>query len=197
MFQFQVTPAGRHCLTYDEESWKPTPAEEEDLKHISECRTLEIRQSKTKRVRNYLKKCKNVLSRSSSGGDQSQFAESSSSSSWYIEKQINSGVLNESEVVELEDVFEDAKEIGDISEICEQANIVEVKGRPEEVPENDKDEKEETNISSPTLTEVQSEVVGDDGGTRNDITELNVVNSNQEGKANVSNKRVYLNLNAK
>lgn len=189
LFQFQVTPASRHCLTYDEESWKPTTDEEQqDLKCISDtdhCRTLEIRQSKTKRVRNYLKKCKNVLSRSSSS-DQAQFAESSSSSSWYIEKQI-SGVLNESEVVELEDVFEDAKEIGGISEICEKANVVEVRGRSEEAAESCKDEKEKaTEISSPTLTETQSEVVGDDSGTINDTVQLEVVNSNQEGKANVS-----------
>lgn len=187
LFPFQVTPASRHCLTYDEESWKPTPEEQQDLKCISDtehCRTLEIRQSKTKRVRNYLKKCKNVLSRSSSS-DQAQFADSSSSS-WYIEKQI-SGVLNESEVVELEDVFEDAKEIGGISEICEKANVVvEVRGRSEETAESCKDEKEKasTDISSPTLTQTQSEVVGDDSG--NDTVQPEVVNSNQEGKANVS-----------
>lgn len=184
----QVTPAGRHCLTYDEESWKATP-DEQDLKQISDtdqCRTLEIRQSKTKRVRNYLKKCKNALSRSSSG-DQSQFAESSSSSSWYIEKQI-SGALNESEVVELEDVFEDAKEIGGISEICEKANVIEVRGRLEEAADSfNKDKKEHaTEVSSPTLTESQSEVVGDDGGANNDTAEQEIVNSNHEGKANVS-----------
>lgn len=183
----QVTPAGRHCLTYDEESWRPTSEEQQNIKCNSDtdyCRNIEIRQSKTKRVRNYIKKCKNALSRSSS--DQTQFAESSSSSSWYLDKQI-SGVLNESEVVELEDVFEDAKEIGGISEICEKANVIEVRGRSEEPAELCKDETEKAaEISSPTLIEMQSEVVGDDGGTTDDTTELKFVNSNQEQKSNVS-----------
>lgn len=188
LLPFQVTPSGRHCLTYDEESWKPTAEEQQqDLKYISDtdhCRTLEIRQSKTKRVRNYLKKCKNALSRSSSS-DQAQFVESSSS--WYIEKQISNDVLNESEVVELEDVFEDAKEIGCISEICEKANVIEVRGPPDEPVERKNDDKEEaTNISSPTLTETQSEVVGDESEACNDTTEIELVHSNKEGKANVS-----------
>lgn len=180
----QVTPTGRHCLTYDEESWKPTLEEQQDLKRTSEtdhCRTLEIRQSKTKRVRNYLKKCKNALARSSSG-EQSHFAESSSTSSWYVEKQL-SGVLNESEVVELEDVFENVKEISGISDICEVANVVEVKGRSEEV--GDRDEKEKSvEFSSPTLTESQSEVVGDDGGTCSDFAESDI--RKEEVKSNVS-----------
>lgn len=182
LFLLQVTPAGRHCLTYDEESWKPTPEEQQDFKRTSDidhCRTLEIRQSKTKRVRNYLKKCKNALARSSSS---EQFAESSSSS-WYVEKQIN-----ESEVVELEDVFENVKEIGGISDICEVANVIEVKGRSEETSDTSEKEKA-AEISSPTLTEPQSEVAGDDGGTCNDAAEPETKGSDQEVKANVSKKK--------
>lgn len=185
-----MTPAGRHCLTYDEESWKPTP-EEQDLKRASEpdhhCRTLEIRQSKTKRVRNYLKKCKNALARSSSG---EQFASESTSSSWYVEKQLG-GVLNESEVVELEDVFENVKEIRGIGDICEVANVVEVKGRPED---GERAEKEKgVDVSSPTLTETQSEVEGDDGGTSNQTAGPE---NTEKGTANVSIQIPHFKLHA-
>lgn len=134
-----MTPAGRHCLTYDEESWRPTPEDRPPAKDPSERGTLDVRQSKAKRVRNYLKKCKDALGRSSGGGP-----------SWYLEER----ALRESEVVELEDVFEDAKEIEGIAEICEVANVVEVRGRPGSGGGVG-------DASSPTLTEAQSGAAGE------------------------------------
>lgn len=88
--------------------------------------------------------------------------------------------------MELEDVFENAKEIGGISDICEVANVIEVKGRSEET-NGDAGEKE---IPSPTLTEPQSEVAGDDGGTCNDAdAEPAAKCSDQDAKGNVSTKK--------
>lgn len=156
-YYFQVTPASRHALTYDEESWKPTP--EELSKSKEDTCTLERHQSTTKKVRNYLKKCRNVLSSRSTSTDQTQNADGSTSS-WYVDKQIN---VHECQVVELEDVFENAQvvDIG-IKDVCEVANIVEVKGRTEvqnnENVENSQEVHCEDTYSSPTLTELQGQV---------------------------------------
>lgn len=117
IFLFQVTPTGRHALTYDEESWREKDDNTEEI-----TRQSETRKSKTKRMKNYLKKCKNVLgNRSSSslndpgggsgGGcglgtsyDVTPSNSSSSTSSWYIDKSI---AINECEINELEDVYEE------------------------------------------------------------------------------------------
>lgn len=120
---FQVTPTGRHCLSYDEESWKPTEDEKSNSKESSPdvCRTLETRQSKTKRVKNYLKKCKNALGSRSSTADITQVEYSSSS--WYVENH-----LNEGEITEIVDEFEQVKTIDQcIDEKKRVAVIVEVK----------------------------------------------------------------------
>lgn len=156
-----MTPAGRHALTYDEESWKPTPEEASKSKeglNEGSC-TLERHQSRTKRVRNYLKKCKNALSNRSTNSDCNQNSDGSTSS-WYVEKQVNVSV-HDYQIVELEDVFENVQvvDIG-LEDIREVANVVEVKGRAEttnEACENKRADcqKEE---SSPILSQVQDEV---------------------------------------
>lgn len=110
-----MTPTGRQVSTFDEESWRE---KDEAIEEIT--RQSEARKSTTKRMKNYLKKCKkNVLgNRGSSsstdpGGGTEESRNSydvtpsnsaSSSSSWYVEQAI---VVNESEVNELEDVFEE------------------------------------------------------------------------------------------
>lgn len=120
---FQVTPTGRHCLSYDEESWKPTEDEKTNSKESSPdvCRTLETRQSKTKRVKNYLKKCKNALGSRSSTAEITQVEYSSSS--WYVDDH-----LNEGEVHEIVEQFEQVKTIDQsIDEKKRVALVVEVK----------------------------------------------------------------------
>ncbi|CAH0547509.1 unnamed protein product [Brassicogethes aeneus] len=135
-FTYRVTPAGRHALTYDEESWKPN--EEEKSKEKSEfSRSADARQSKTKRVKNYLKKCKNALGSRSNSSEQSSNGEPGPSS-WYLDNPL--GILvNESQVNELEDVFEDAQvDVNLGSKKLEVANVVEVKGpKPDQTVETD------------------------------------------------------------
>ncbi|GJQ70975.1 hypothetical protein Trydic_g889 [Trypoxylus dichotomus] len=119
----KVTPTGRHCLSYDEESWKPTEDEKSNSKESSPdvCRTLETRQSKAKRVKNYLKKCKNALGNRSSTADITQVEYTSSS--WYVENH-----LYEGEVTEIVDEFEQTKTIHQsIDEKKRVAVVVEVK----------------------------------------------------------------------
>ncbi|KAJ8969191.1 hypothetical protein NQ317_000761 [Molorchus minor] len=94
-------------------------------------RESEIRQSKTKRVKNYLKKCKNVLGSRSATLEVSSTSEyASATSSWYLEEKIEQN-LNECEINELEEVFEDAQDnlvLGQCDDLYQVANIVEVKG---------------------------------------------------------------------
>ncbi|KAJ8922119.1 hypothetical protein NQ315_004053 [Exocentrus adspersus] len=98
-----VTPTGGRAITYDEESWKPSP-EDKSKEKDDLSRQCEVRQSKTKRVKNYLKKCKNALGNRSASLQVSPCSESPKTSSWYIENN-----LNECEINELEEVFEDAQ----------------------------------------------------------------------------------------
>ncbi|XP_068911391.1 puratrophin-1-like isoform X4 [Tenebrio molitor] len=142
----KVTPTGRHVLTYDEESWKPTP-EEPKPEDIS--RTNEARQSKAKRVKKYLKKCKNVLGRSTSSDVPAE--EAPSTSSWYLEE-----LINVSEINELEDVYEDAVQVGtvDSGAVYQVASVVDDVKKNESVGLAD---------SSPPLTEEQGKVDGADG----------------------------------
>ncbi|GLV42576.1 Puratrophin-1-like [Carabus blaptoides fortunei] len=61
---YQVTPTGRHIRSFEESSWKPIEdnIQTQDEKFEEFSRQSDERQSKTKRVKNYLKKCKNALS---------------------------------------------------------------------------------------------------------------------------------------
>lgn len=93
--------------------------------------------------------------------------------------------------MELEDVFEDATEIGGLSEICEVANVVEVRGRPEVVADTGQDGNA-AEISSPTLTESQSEVAGGETGASDDIAEPQIRSSNPEAQVNVSTYHTML-----
>ncbi|KAH0811264.1 hypothetical protein GEV33_011526 [Tenebrio molitor] len=144
--RINVTPTGRHVLTYDEESWKPTP-EEPKPEDIS--RANEARQSKAKRVKKYLKKCKNVLGRSTSSDVPAE--EAPSTSSWYLEE-----LINVSEINELEDVYEDAVQVGtvDSGAVYQVASVVDDVKKNESVGLAD---------SSPPLTEEQGKVDGADG----------------------------------
>lgn len=131
MFFFQVTPTTDRAVTYDEESWKPSEEETiKDKKDLS--RSNDVRQSKTKRVKNYLKKCKNVLGSSKSASlDVSSCDDNvSGCSSWYIDNQIVDN-LNRCEINELEEIFEDAQvsiNVTEGSSVYQVANIIEVRG---------------------------------------------------------------------
>ncbi|XP_063910546.1 uncharacterized protein LOC135127835 isoform X3 [Zophobas morio] len=146
-YSYEVTPTGRHVLTYDEESWKPTA---EDSKSDDISRTSETRQSTTKRVKKYLKKCKNALK---SGSADSHSEETSSTASWYLEE-----LINESEIHELDDIYEDAQPVGavDNSDKYQVASVVDVKKNKCEAASDAAD-------SSPTLTEEQGKVDGNEG----------------------------------
>ncbi|KAG5878401.1 hypothetical protein JTB14_028693 [Gonioctena quinquepunctata] len=133
---FKVTPTTGRAVTYDEESWKPSP--EDTIKDKKESdRSTDASKSKTKRVRNYFKKCKNVLASSKSSGiDLSTSVDSSSldceRSSWYCDGKIEEN-LNECEINELDDIFEDAQISLDPAEsksVFQVANIIEVRGPP-------------------------------------------------------------------
>ncbi|KAJ8922126.1 hypothetical protein NQ315_004060 [Exocentrus adspersus] len=129
-----VTPTGGRAITYDEESWKPSP-EDKSKEKDDLSRQCEVRQSKTKRVKNYLKKCKNALGNRSASLEVSPCSESPKTSSWYIENN-----LNECEINELEEVFEDAQvspSLGDSSSAYQVANIIEVKGPSPSVSSGD------------------------------------------------------------
>lgn len=128
---FQVTPSNDRSVTYDDESWKPSEEETiKDKKDLS--RANEVRQSKTKRVKKYFKKCKNVLGSSKSASLDVSYCDDSvsTSSSWYIENQIVDN-LNRCEINELEEIFEDAQISIDVNEgrsVYQVASIVEVRG---------------------------------------------------------------------
>lgn len=103
-FSFQVTPTGRQIRSFEDTSLKALEEKEkdnhepqvsEDLKPEEFSRSGEERQSKTKRVKNYLKKCKNVLSggnASNSSGNakypDSPFNEAQTNCAyWYVENE--------------------------------------------------------------------------------------------------------------
>lgn len=171
---FQVTPTGHQALTFDDESWKPSLDDTIAQTSTSEIsRSNEIRQSKTKRVKKYLKKCKNVLSKSSI--DQST-EEEARTSSWYLEE-----IINEGRVSELDDIFEDAQVNLDLSESDQNyqvANVVHVKcnvsdtetaaGVSEEqenvCKESFKDAIDEPVDSSPSLIDLQGSEDGNADG---------------------------------
>lgn len=167
---FQVTPTSARAVTYDEESWKPSPedASKESKDERDSLRSSEIRQSKTKRVKNYLKKCKSVLgsSKSASLDVSSVSSDSVCGSSWYLED--NNSEIKEGKISELSDVFEDAQvslNVKDCSSVFQVANIVEVRGPPES--ESIKTENLEKAINK-TITvsegeeEIEIEIIRDD-----------------------------------
>lgn len=126
----QVTPINERAATYDEESWKPS--EEEAVKNKKDLsRSNDVRQSKTKRVKNYLKKCKTALGPSKSASLEVSSCDDnvSSCSSWYMESQIIDN-LNRCEINELTEIFEDAHSVkaGDGRGVYQVANIIEVRG---------------------------------------------------------------------
>ncbi|XP_018574008.1 uncharacterized protein LOC108913036, partial [Anoplophora glabripennis] len=186
-----VTPTGGRAITYDEESWKPSPEdklkEKEDFNRLSEAR-----QSKTKRVKNYFKKCKNALGTRSASLEVSSSSDASGTSSWYVENK-----LNECEVNELEEIFEDAQDspnLGVTSSAYQVANIIEVKGPNVDNSDNEKIAKGEVEIkdlccgkppdeeetktdssvprtTSPSLKKSQDEEEGEADGTIADLKE--------------------------
>ncbi|CAH1179324.1 unnamed protein product [Phaedon cochleariae] len=160
-YSYEVTPTSGRPISYTDESWKPSSGEStKDPSCPTECR-----QSKTKRVKNYLKKCKSALgtSKSASLDVSSNCSEKNETSSWYLENQIEEN-LNECEVKELEDVFENATVHTDIDDCSLQvANIVEVRGPPgsndqcddneyQREDEEGRNEKEEDLMTAPVAT---------------------------------------------
>lgn len=123
---FQVTPTGRHALTYDEESWRQqdeSASSKETGEEIN--RHSETRKSKTKRVKNYLKKCKNALgSRTAASEPNSSSSSDAATSSWYIEKSLE---INESEIKVLDDVFEEVQPFNCFADLTQIASVIDVK----------------------------------------------------------------------
>lgn len=181
---FQVTPTTDRAVTYDDESWKPSEEETiKDKKDLS--RSSDVRHSKAKKVKNYLKKCKNVLGSSRTASlevSSSETATTSATSSWYIDSQIEES-LNHSEINEIEDVFEDAQvslNYSETSSVYQVANIIEVRGPPSDKKNEDtslKEQKQNTpqhkanlkdcheplgiqQTTSPSLNESQEQVEG-------------------------------------
>lgn len=167
---FQVTPTSARAVTYDEESWKPSPedASKESKDERDSLRSSEIRQSKTKRVKNYLKKCKSVLgsSKSASLDVSSVSSDSVCGSSWYLED--NNSEIKEGKISELSDVFEDAQvslNVKDCSSVFQVANVVEVRGPPESESyktENLDKAINETITVSEGEEEIEIEIIRDD-----------------------------------
>lgn len=90
-FLFQVTPTGRHARGFEESSWKPNedqqdsfPKQKEDTKSDEFNRNSEERKSKTKRVKNYLKRCKDALSGTK---PQPETKTEQNCSYWYVENE--------------------------------------------------------------------------------------------------------------
>lgn len=134
----QVTPSNQRAVTYDEESWKPTPEETSSKEKspepsTSSSSTSSKQTSKTKKVKKYLKKCKNAL------GTSKSYSSFDSKSSWYVDPRLENLVC-ESEINELEEVFEDAVVVKPL-EIHERvkfevASVIQVKGPPNEKDDN-------------------------------------------------------------
>ncbi|KAL3275171.1 hypothetical protein HHI36_019941 [Cryptolaemus montrouzieri] len=182
---FQVTPVGRQALTYDGDSWKEKGDEVIEENTDSSSKSFDSKQSKAKRVKNYLKnKCKNALGNKSSSSD---ISSSSESSSWYLEK-----ITNKSEISELSEVFEDASEnLGSIGsdEQYQVANVILIKDPVEddtctgkEINEKDGDVKRIENEcgdnilhenTSSLLTQLQEEIdSNEDDAVDSDILEI-------------------------
>ncbi|XP_049818599.1 uncharacterized protein LOC109601686 isoform X4 [Aethina tumida] len=179
-YSYEVTPTGRHALAYDEESWKPNS--EDKPKETDLTRNSDIRQSKTKRVKNYLKKCKHALGSRSNSSEQSSNGEPPERSSWYLDKQLEA-IINEGEVNELEDVFEDAQSSIDLDVrdgLPQVASVIEVKSNrdsneSEEIDDVVKAVPLDEETFSPPLVPVQ-ETVDESGKIPVDVETAEEVN---------------------
>nr|XP_023013754.1 uncharacterized protein LOC111503632 [Leptinotarsa decemlineata] len=177
-YSYEVTPTSTRAVTYDEESWKPSP--EDSSKDIE--RSTEVRHSKSKRVKSILKKCKNVLGNKSAslevstGSDPSSSSSGNERSSFCLDDKIEDK-LNVCQINELDDIFEDAHvslNVAECTGVFQVANIVEVRGPPgsdttTSSSESANDQKEgaeektphsEPETASPVLSEVQDKEEG-------------------------------------
>lgn len=163
-----MTPTGRHALTYDDQSWQPN-ADDTNSTKDDFTRSNEARQSKTQRVKNYIKKCKNALGSKSNSLEQSHNGESSSAS-WYIDKKLEN-LLNESEINELDDIYENAQfseDFHNCSDSYQRANVIQIKGDNQNNENNQADgnceeiSKEDESVASPPLNEIQEQDDGDE-----------------------------------
>ncbi|KAK5642683.1 hypothetical protein RI129_008850 [Pyrocoelia pectoralis] len=204
-----VTPTGRHAVTYNEESWKSIPEEQGKSEGPSKAsennniqsedlsRSSEVRQSKTKRVKNYIKKCKNAL-----GINSSDSSSHKNDDGHDIEKDLEV-IINKSEIRELDHVFE---KIGDnsrieennLSDLSQVANVVNI------LPGDERCEGESgTETQSPFLSDVQEKVdskngdgIDEDQVHRKEVTEVSVLviklNEEMDGKIyNFNYKRLW------
>lgn len=87
-----MTPTGRHVRGFEESSWKATDdLHDTSLKSKDDTRSEEFnrntdeRKSKTKRVKNYLKRCKDALSGSSK--QQNETKNEQNCSYWYVDNE--------------------------------------------------------------------------------------------------------------
>lgn len=136
-----MTSSNQQAITYDEESWKPRSehsSSKEKSPDPSTPSSSSSKSSKTKKVKKYLKKCKNVLgsSKGSTSFDcetASQIsAQSSASASWYVDSKLDDLIQN-GEVNEIEDAFDDVKPLKVEPPIQWQvANVIQLKGPEDE-----------------------------------------------------------------
>nr|XP_023018868.1 uncharacterized protein LOC111507754 [Leptinotarsa decemlineata] len=199
-----VTPTSTRAVTYDEESWKPSP--EDSFKDIE--RSTEVRHSKSKRVKSILKKCKNVLGNKSAslevstGSDPSSSSSGNERSSFCLDDKIEDN-LNVCQINELDDIFEDAHvslNVAECTGVFQVANIVEVRGPPgsdttTSSSESANDQKEgaeektphsEPETASPVLSEVQDkEEGGIDGDSDLGFRDVHAVISTPQVKSDV------------
>lgn len=81
-----MTPTGRHVRGFEEQSWKPTEEyhETKPIESTDFTRNSEERKSTTKRVKNYLKRCKNALAGNKSQPEQQA---ENQCSYWYVDNE--------------------------------------------------------------------------------------------------------------
>ncbi|XP_045464093.1 uncharacterized protein LOC123673564 isoform X3 [Harmonia axyridis] len=171
LYKSLVTPVGRPAITYDNQSWKEKPEKDTEESEDSSSKSSDSKKSKAKRVKNFLKsKYKTAIGSKSNGSGQSQ---SGDSASWYLEK-----ITVQSEVSELNEVFEEACESLEVFDSCEQyrvANVILIKNPAENAEKKSEslgdeatsvgDEDRcvvdtESGVTSPFLTETQEEIEG-------------------------------------
>lgn len=167
-----MTPVGRPALTYENQSWKEKPNNDSEEPEESVSKTSESKKSKAKRVKNFLKnKYKTAIGSKSSSSDQSP---SGDSASWYLER-----ITVQSEVSEVDEVFEEACEtLGEIESLqpLQVANVILIKNPTDDFENRKgnldddkvKNDSEDTNsgVASLSLTTVQEEI---DGSLENEI----------------------------
>ncbi|KAK4877374.1 hypothetical protein RN001_009880, partial [Aquatica leii] len=155
-----VTPTGRHAISYNEDCWKSKPEEQQPPDGSSKLlentpteigRSSEGRQSKAKRVKNYLKKCKNAIGNKISSSEAST---SNNEDATLVEKD-SEVILNKSEVNELNEIYENLNQNACLQSVCdlsEVANVVNI------INENGDDLNTKSNVENSFLLDTHNKL---------------------------------------